>query len=50
VDVTGAIRAGWAAGFVARPNLVLDPAGERTDVIGADPRQVAEPIIASDRA
>ena len=28
LEVTGAIRAGCAAAFVARPNMVLDPAGE----------------------
>jgi 2-haloacid dehalogenase len=47
-DVTGAIRAGCAAAFVARPGsgMVLDPAGETPDVIGADLGEVAEAIIA----
>ncbi len=45
-DVTGAIRAGCAAAFVTRPNMVLDPAGERPDVVGADLAEVAERILA----
>jgi 2-haloacid dehalogenase len=48
-DVTGAIRAGCAAAFVARPNMVLDPAGEQPDVVGANLREVAELIAARDR-
>ncbi len=44
-DVTGAIRAGCAAAFVARPGMVLDPQGERPDVVGADLREVADQII-----
>ena len=48
-DVTGAIRAGCAAAFVARPNMVLDPAGEQPDVIGADMRDVADLIVARER-
>src|ERR671936_1243588 len=48
-DVTGAMRAGCAAAFVARPNMVLDPAGEQPDVIGADLREVADGIIARER-
>ncbi len=44
-DVTGAIRAGCMAAFVARPNMVLDPAGERPDIVGADLRQVASRIL-----
>lgn len=48
-DVTGAIRAGCAAAFVARPNMVLDPAGEQPDVVGADMREVAELIVAREQ-
>lgn len=48
-DVTGAIRAGCAAAFVARPNMVLDPAGEEPDVVGEDLREVAELIVARER-
>ncbi len=45
-DVTGAIRAGCAAAFVGRPGQVLDPQGERPDIIGRDLREVAEQIVA----
>ena len=45
-DVTGAIRAGCAAAFVARPGMVLDPLGETPDVVGADLTEVADAIIA----
>jgi 2-haloacid dehalogenase len=48
-DVTGAMRAGCAAAFVARPQMVLDPAGEQPDVIGADLREVADLIIAREQ-
>lgn len=48
-DVTGAMRAGCAAGFIARPDFVLDPAGEQPDVIGADLPELAELIINRDR-
>lgn len=45
-DVTGAIRAGCAAAFVARPGMVLDPLGETPDVIGADLDEVASRMLA----
>lgn len=44
-DVAGALRAGCAAAFVARPGMVLDPLVERPDVVGADLRAVAERIL-----
>jgi 2-haloacid dehalogenase len=44
-DVAGALRAGCAAGFVARPGMVLDPLVERPDVVGADLREVANRIL-----
>src|SRR5919202_202189 len=44
-DVAGALRAGCAAAFVARPGMVLDPLVERPDVVGTDLRGVAERII-----
>ncbi len=44
-DVTGAMRAGCAAAFVARPGQVLDPSGETPDVIGADLDAVADQLI-----
>ena len=47
-DVAGALRAGCAAAFVARPGMVLDPLVERPDVIGADLEEVAELILAKE--
>jgi 2-haloacid dehalogenase len=47
-DVTGALRAGCAAAFVARPGQVLDPNAERPDVVGRDLHDVAERIVAVD--
>ncbi len=44
-DVTGALRAGCAAAFVARPGMVLNPLVERPDVVGADLREVADQIL-----
>jgi 2-haloacid dehalogenase len=44
-DVAGALRAGCAAAFVARPGMVLDPLVEPPDVVGADLREVADRII-----
>ena len=44
-DVAGALRAGCAAAFVARPGMVLDPLVQRPDVVGADLREVADRII-----
>jgi 2-haloacid dehalogenase len=48
-DVAGAVRAGCAAAFVARPGKVLDPLVERPDIVGADLAQVADAILAVDR-
>ncbi len=48
-DVTGAMRAGCAAAFVTRPGMVLDPAGEQPDIVGADLGDLVDPIIARDR-
>ena len=44
-DVAGALRAGCAAAFVARPGMVLDPLVEPPDVVGADLREVTDGII-----
>ena len=44
-DVAGALRAGCAAAFVARPWMVLDPLVQRPDVVGADLREVADRIL-----
>lgn len=47
-DVAGAMRAGCAAAFVARPGMVLDPLAEPPDVVGADLSEVAALIIAAE--
>lgn len=44
-DIAGAMRAGAAAAFVARPGKVLDPLAESPDVVGKDLSEVAERII-----
>ena len=44
-DIAGALRAGCAADFVARPGMVLDPLVRRPDVVGADLREVADRIL-----
>lgn len=47
-DVAGALRAGCAAAFVARPGMVLDPLSYPPDVVGADLREVATLTIAAE--
>ncbi|MDP9313876.1 MAG: haloacid dehalogenase type II [Chloroflexota bacterium] len=47
-DIAGALRAGCAAAFVARPGKVLDPLVEVPDVVGADFTDVATQIVASE--
>jgi 2-haloacid dehalogenase len=47
-DVTGAMRAGCAAAFVARPGMVLDPLAFPPDVVGSDLSAVASAIVASE--
>jgi len=47
-DVAGALRAGCAAAFVARPGQVLDPLAPRPDIVGADLDAVAAGIVARD--
>jgi len=44
-DVAGAMQAGCAAAFVARPGMVLNPLFERPDVVGSDLREVANQIL-----
>jgi 2-haloacid dehalogenase len=44
-DVAGAMRAGCAAAFVARPGMILNPLFERPDVVGSDLREVAGGIL-----
>ena len=45
-DVTGSLRAGYSAAFVARPGQVLNPFGPQPDVRGADLNEVVEKILA----
>jgi 2-haloacid dehalogenase len=45
-DVTGALRAGCAAAFVARPGQVMNPFGPQPDVMGTDLDRVTEQILA----
>ncbi|HEV2656285.1 MAG TPA: haloacid dehalogenase type II [Ktedonobacteraceae bacterium] len=49
-DVAGALRAGCAAAFVARPGMVLDPLVARPDVVGANLEEVVELILAHETA
>jgi len=44
-DVAGALQAGCAATFVARPGMVLNPLFKRPDVVGSDLREVADGIL-----
>lgn len=47
-DVAGALHAGCAAAFVARPGMVLDPLAERPDIVGRDMSEVAVQILERD--
>jgi 2-haloacid dehalogenase len=47
-DITGALRAGYAGALVLRPGVVLDPNGERPDIVGKDLIEVAEQIVRVD--
>ena len=47
-DIVGALRAGYAAAFVARPGKVLYPLGPKPDIIGPDFRSVAQQIVAAE--
>lgn len=44
-DIAGALRAGAAAAFVARPGMVLDPLVPAPDIVGANLAEVAERIL-----
>jgi 2-haloacid dehalogenase len=48
-DVAGALAAGCAAAFVARPGKVPSPLGDQPDIVGDDLAAVAEEIVARDR-
>ena len=47
-DISGALAAGCAAAFVARPGKVLSPLGDQPDIVGEDLAAVAEAIVARD--
>lgn len=47
-DISGALAAGCAAAFVARPGKVLSPLGDKPDITGADLLEVAERITTAD--
>jgi 2-haloacid dehalogenase len=47
-DVVGALNAGCAAAFIARPGKVLNPLLSQPDIIGPDLVDVAERIIQAD--
>jgi 2-haloacid dehalogenase len=49
-DVVGALRAGCAAAFIARPGKVLYPLGPQPDIVAPDLRSAAEKIVAADTA
>jgi 2-haloacid dehalogenase len=44
-DIAGALNAGCAAAFVARPGMVLDPLVEPPDIVGANMTEVADQIL-----
>lgn len=44
-DITGAMRAGWAGAFVARPGKLLGPLDEQPDIIGPDMNAVVTLIL-----
>ena len=44
-DIAGAMRAGCAGAFVARPGKVLDPLAPKPDVVGKDLLEVAQKIL-----
>jgi 2-haloacid dehalogenase len=47
-DVGGALRAGCAAAFVARPGMVLDPLFDKPDIVGRDLAEIVDRILATD--
>ena len=47
-DVVGAMQAGCAAAFVARPGKVLYPLAPAPDIVGPDLRAIADQIVARD--
>jgi 2-haloacid dehalogenase len=49
-DIVGALRAGCAAAFVARPGKVLYPLGPQPDIVAPDFRAAARQIVAVETA
>jgi 2-haloacid dehalogenase len=49
-DIAGALAAGCAAAFVARPGKVLSPIGDQPDIARGDLLEVADRIIDVDDA
>ncbi len=47
-DVHGALRAGCAAAFIARPGHALFPIGPKPDISASDLRAAADQIIAAE--
>lgn len=47
-DIAGAMRAGCAGAFVARPGMVMGPLQEKPDIVGIDLRDVAAQIVATE--
>ena len=47
-DIVGAMQAGCAAAFVARPGKVLYPLAPKPDIVGSDLRAVADHIVRLD--
>jgi 2-haloacid dehalogenase len=47
-DVGGAMKAGCAGAFVARPGKALFPLFPKPDIVGKDLREVSEAIIAAE--
>jgi 2-haloacid dehalogenase len=47
-DITGALRAGCAAAFVARPGQITNPFGPQPDVRGTDLGEVVDRLLAAD--
>jgi 2-haloacid dehalogenase len=45
-DIAGALSAGCAAAFVARPGMVLDPLAQQPDIVGDDLHEVVNQILA----
>jgi 2-haloacid dehalogenase len=44
-DIAGALRAGCAGAFIARPGMVLGPLAELPDIVGRDLREVTDQIL-----